>query len=131
MQPIVNVPPTEWPKVTVGGKPYLLRYTKASLLLLSDWGVPVGNSVKYQEAMQRSNFAMNVKGALALLGNFDATGDWEPLDQHPARTMGKLIDGELETIIAASSVAMEKVVPPATPSPAPEAKSEGTEEKVN
>lgn len=128
MQPIVNTPPTDWPKVTVGGKQFLMRYTSASLLLLSDWGVPVGKITEWQNSLNESGraFSANVKLALATLGNFDSFGDWIPLDQPPLTTIAKLVDGEMATLMQGFAAAMAKVAPPATPSPAPEAKSEGT-----
>jgi hypothetical protein len=128
MQPITNMPPTDWPKVTVGGKSFLMRYTSASLLLLADWGVPVGKMQEWQSSLNESGraFSANVKLALATLGNFDSSGEWEPLDQNPLKTIAKLVDGEMATLMQGFAVAMAKVAPPATPSPAPEAKSEGT-----
>lgn len=134
MQPISNLPPTDWPKVTVGGKPFLMRYTSASLLLLADWGVPVGKMAEWQTSLNDSGraFSANVKLALATLGNFDSDGDWAPLDQSPLKTIAKLMDGEMTTLMQGFAATMAKVAPPATPNPAPEAKSEGTpNEPVN
>lgn len=134
MQPINNMPPTEWPKVTVGGKPFLMRFTSASMLLLADWGVPVKNIGAWEESMRANGrgLAADAREAFSMLGIFDENGDWEPLVQHPAKTMAKLVGDEYSKIIGAYNTAMAKVVPPATQSPEPEAKSEGTQtEKVN
>lgn len=128
MSPIVNTPPTEWPKVTVGGKPYLMRFTSASMLLLSDWGVPISNITAWEESLRANGRALsvNAREAFAMLGVFDENGDWEPLAQHPAKTFAKLVDGEFQKIVAAYATAMAKVAPPVAPSPAPEASNEGT-----
>lgn len=127
MQPITNMPPTEWPKVTVGGKPYLMRYTSASMLLLSDWGVPVAKIQEWQNSLNESGRALsaNVKLALATLGNFDAVGDWEPLNQDPLKTVAKLVGDEMAQLMQGFAAAMAKVAPPAKPSPEPEAASQG------
>ena len=118
--------PIAYPRVTVGGKSFEMRYTQASLYLLQLWNIPAVTMVEWlkKENAEGRAAVAQLQIAASTLGNIDAHGDWEPLALEPLKLAARLLPGEWGDIAKGFIECMAKVSPPTESIPAPEAKSE-------
>ncbi len=104
MSPIPS--PVSYPSVTVGGKPYQLRYTRSSQFMLEAWGFELSPSVKIPALA----WAAAMVGHVDPSGQFHSAGFKTPLEF--TDTIG--LEEDLTVLYEAVTEALKKAAPKAT-----------------
>ncbi len=69
--------PIEYPRVTVGGSPYQIKFGFAAWVKLDSWGL---NKDIIAEWFSGRKLAVMISLAAAGLGSYDDSGDWKTAD---------------------------------------------------
>ncbi len=105
-QPVKS--PIDYPRVTVGGVPYQIKFGFTSWIVLESWGL-TKDVIREWFAGHRTT-ALTLSMAAAGLGTFDAAGIWQTADF----TMTKLGDilecneEEIPPLVEAVTVSLKK-----------------------
>jgi hypothetical protein len=120
---MANVSPLSFPRVTVGGKEYQLRFGLGAWCQLSKQGI--GSDEITKALNSNGKVAMTLQLAASALGHFDSEGVWRSLNLSEVDLADRLVDGEFAALAAAITPALQagKVGPVAvaTVQPATEA----------
>lgn len=108
MGPLTSVPagsPVQYPSISVGGKPYQLRFAHSAWFLLQAWGYAIGDPNKPIPIAAL---------AAAAAGEVDANGKWKsagfarPLDMLDAMVEGETLSSLDQPVLEALGKAAPK-----------------------
>ena len=122
------ISPVTYPVVAIGGKPYELRFTTASMFLLERWGVnPAKFDGWYKHGLANSPNDTIQHLVAAMAGTVDgATGDFIPLGIPPLQLAARMKAPEWAAVVKAYAEGMVKAAPAAeAPPQAPPATKTG------
>ena len=105
--------PVIYPKVTIGGQSYQLKFGMNAVFRLNKWGVPVDNLSETIEQYRRSgqNIVMITTLIAAAMGN-EVAGVWESTAwATPDSVADRLLDNEFTALAENLADTLGKVLP--------------------
>lgn len=127
MTNLAALPPLSHGNVTVGGKPYCVKFTNATIYLLSTQGIDYNSilvDLNKLFAGNRGIEAMTKLGA-ASIGQFDAARKFVPLGWSPLELASQLEEGEYAAFTEAvwkvyqEKLGLTRITAEAEPAPSP------------
>lgn len=126
--------PVTYPEVTVGGKPYLVRFGLNAVYRLSSWGIEADRLKSILEEFQTNHARVeNIFTLIAAgLGTL-VDGQWHSAKFTPDNLADTLLDGEFPMLAAKLADALGKASPGGTnsASPTPETPNPPTSTPIN
>ena len=98
--------PIDYPRVSVGGVQYQIKFSLSAWVLLESWGM---NKDVIREWFTGRTRAVTFSLAAAGLGNYDEMGNWETAGFTMTKLTDRILPEEIDGIIKAVGESLKKL----------------------